>query len=124
DPTADKENEFPGKRPRSPSLKFSEHKLIDGSPIKNLPVKKAKKFLPHRIACPELGIFATSPLADVPQTPVPPYHQTPAPVTVSQMYMYRLIGDCWDAKIKRCKEAKKAHLLEVQLAAHGIRKLV
>lgn len=67
--------------------------------------------------------MATPPL-EIPETPVPPYRQTPAPLTVSQNYIYRLVGDRWDAEIKRCEEARKAHLLEVLLAAHGIRKLV
>lgn len=68
----------------------------------------------------ELGIFAT-PMVEIPQTP---YHQTPTPLTVSQNYMYRLVADHWDAEIRRCEKARKAHLLEVQLAAHGICKLV
>jgi hypothetical protein len=41
---------------------------------------------------PEFGIFAT-PVTEIPQTPVPPYHKTPASVTVSQNYMYRLVSD-------------------------------
>ncbi|KAG1727356.1 uncharacterized protein EDB91DRAFT_1086434 [Suillus paluster] len=32
----------------------------------------------------------------------------------------RLVTDRWDAEIKWCEEARKAHLLEVQLAAHGL----
>jgi hypothetical protein len=51
------------------------------------------------------------------------YRQTPAPVTVSQVYLLRLVADRWDAEVKRCEEARKAQVLEVQLAAHGIVKL-
>jgi hypothetical protein len=86
-------------------------------------VTRTKKPLTCRIVMLELGIFVT-PVTEIPQTPVPPYRQTPAPVTVSQNYMYRLVLDHWDAEIKWCEEARKAHLLEVQLAAHGICKFV
>ncbi|KAG1736274.1 hypothetical protein EDD22DRAFT_959797 [Suillus occidentalis] len=125
DSMADKENLIPGKRPHSPSL--SEHQPTDDagtSPIKNTPIKRNKKPLTRRFPIPEFGIPAT-PVAEIYQTPtVPPYRQTPAPLTVSQNYIHRLVADRWDAEIKRCEEARKAHLLEVQLAAHGIRKLV
>ena len=83
-----------------------------------------KKPLTRRFPIPEYGILAT-PVAEIYQTPtVPPYRQTPAPLTVSQNYIHRLIADYWDAEIKWCEEVRKAHLLKLQLAVHGIRKLV
>ncbi|KAG0700527.1 hypothetical protein DFH29DRAFT_1070103 [Suillus ampliporus] len=75
--------------PCSPSLDFGEHKTANGiSPIK-------------KIALLEFGISATPAPAIVPETPVPPYCQTPAPLIVSQNYMYKLVADRWDAEIKR-----------------------
>ncbi|KAG2737916.1 hypothetical protein P692DRAFT_20760416 [Suillus brevipes Sb2] len=69
--------------------------------------------------------LATADMIPSPQTPVPsPYRQTPAPLTVSQNYMRRLAAERWDAEARRCEEARKAQLLELQLAAHGITKLV
>jgi hypothetical protein len=70
-------------------------------------------------------------VTEVPEIPVPPYRQTPAPVMVSQMHIRRLVSDRWEAEIKRyeaeikrCEEARKVHLLEVQLAAHGITRIL
>ncbi|KAG2133731.1 hypothetical protein DEU56DRAFT_913848 [Suillus clintonianus] len=107
---------------RSPSLEDGEKPVRGLSPVK-------KKPLIRRIALSEYGfnVNQNSPLPvdpEVPQTPVPPYRQTPPPVTVSQNYLHRLVADRWDAEVKRCEEARKAQLLEVQLAAHSIRKLV
>ncbi|KAG0699297.1 hypothetical protein DFH29DRAFT_1002078 [Suillus ampliporus] len=78
--------------------------------------------------------FAAADMIPSPQTPVPspiplkppvqPYRQTPAPLIVSQNYMRRLVTEHWDAELRRCEEARKAQMLEVQLAAHGITKLV
>ncbi|KAG2743057.1 hypothetical protein P692DRAFT_20878964 [Suillus brevipes Sb2] len=116
---SDKEN-LGKRRPRSPTLEDGVH---------SSPVKK-KRHLIRRLPLPlsKLG-YNSSPLPvepepEVLQTPVPPYRQTPAPVIVSQNYLHRLIVDRWDAEVKRCEEGRKAQLLEVQLAAHGIRKLV
>ncbi|KAG2113769.1 uncharacterized protein F5147DRAFT_759040 [Suillus discolor] len=63
-------------------------------------------------------------LSEVPETPTPPYRQTPAPVTVSQSYLRKLVLEHWEAEFKCCEEARKAQLLEVHLAALGITKLV
>ncbi|KAG1775223.1 hypothetical protein EV702DRAFT_1047085 [Suillus placidus] len=74
---------------------------------------------------------------------LPPFCQTPGPITVSQTYVRklilerweaevkacpaisilqasvrRLVVERWDAELKRCEEAKRAQLLEVLLAAH------
>ncbi|KAG2029592.1 hypothetical protein BDR03DRAFT_987657 [Suillus americanus] len=82
---------------RSPSLEDGEKPVRGLSPVK-------KKPLIRRIALSEYGynINQSSPLPEleVPQTPVPPYHQTPPPVTVSQNYLHRLVADRWDAKVK------------------------
>ncbi|KAG2154606.1 hypothetical protein DEU56DRAFT_751291 [Suillus clintonianus] len=60
-----------------------------------------------------------------PKTPAPPYRrQNPAPVVVSQNYMHRIVEQWWDAEVRYCKAARKAQLLEVELAAHDIIKLV
>ncbi|KAG2113217.1 uncharacterized protein F5147DRAFT_771067 [Suillus discolor] len=47
--------------------------------------------------------YTIATVAEVPETPVPPYRQTPAPLVVSQMYMHRIVSDRWEAEIKHCK---------------------
>ncbi|KAG2156983.1 hypothetical protein DEU56DRAFT_750205 [Suillus clintonianus] len=88
-------------------LIFSLHSLSleDGEkPVRGLsPVKK--KPLIRRIALSKYGynVNQSSPLPvdpEDPQTPVPPYRQTPPPVKVSQNYLHRLIADHWDAEVK------------------------
>ncbi|KAG1888442.1 uncharacterized protein F5891DRAFT_987853 [Suillus fuscotomentosus] len=64
------------------------------------------------------------PGSETPKTPAPPYRQTLAPLVVSQNYMHRLVAERWDAEVRCCEEGRKAQLLEVQLAVHGITKLV
>lgn len=60
-----------------------------------------------------------------PKTPAPPYRrQTPAPIVVSQNYMRSLVEQRWDAEVRYAEAARKAQLLEVELAAHEIIKLV
>ncbi|KAG2032748.1 hypothetical protein BDR03DRAFT_985447 [Suillus americanus] len=103
--------------PHSPSLNFSEHQPTDdvgNSPIKNTPIK--------RIPIPELGIFAT-PVAEVYQTPtVPPYCQTPAPLTISQNYVHRLVADHWDAEIKQCEQVFLACIRESKGSGGQVRR--
>lgn len=47
----------------------------------------------------------------------------PVPLVVSQTYMSRLVIEHWDAEARRCEEARKAQLLEVQLAAMVLQNL-
>ncbi|KAG1815869.1 hypothetical protein EV424DRAFT_1540896 [Suillus variegatus] len=39
-----------------------------------------------------------------PMIPLPPFHQTPGPVTVSQTYLRRLIVERWEAEVKACEK--------------------
>ncbi|KAG1815934.1 uncharacterized protein BJ212DRAFT_1299801 [Suillus subaureus] len=45
--------------------------------------------------------------------PHPPFHQTPGPISVSQLYLCKLILEHWEAEVKACKNAKKLQLLEL-----------
>jgi hypothetical protein len=45
-------------------------------------------------------------------------------LTIIQASVRRLVIERWDAEVKRCEEAKRAQLLELLLAAHGITRLV
>ncbi|KIK32174.1 hypothetical protein CY34DRAFT_19230 [Suillus luteus UH-Slu-Lm8-n1] len=96
-------------------------------------VKRAKRQLNRRFPLPAPGHPSHPPIfcniantGDIlsPQTPDPiPFHQTPARLIVSHNYMRRLVADRWDAEARHCEEARKAQLLEVQLATHGITEL-
>jgi hypothetical protein len=45
--------------------------------------------------------------------PLPPFRQTPGPVSVSQSYLRRLILARWEAEVKGCEHAKKLQLMEI-----------
>jgi len=42
--------------------------------------------------------------------PLPPFRQTPGPITTSQDYLRTLVMECWDAEVKLCEEMKKVQL--------------
>ncbi|KAG1766912.1 hypothetical protein EV702DRAFT_1050539 [Suillus placidus] len=44
---------------------------------------------------------------------LPPFCQTPGPITVSQTYVRKLILERWEAEVKACEQAKKLQLLEL-----------
>ncbi|KAG2111379.1 hypothetical protein BD769DRAFT_1674372 [Suillus cothurnatus] len=48
-----------------------------------------------------------------PMLPVPPYCQTPGPISVAQTYLRKLMLECWAAEVQACKNAKKLQLLEI-----------
>lgn len=48
-----------------------------------------------------------------PMSPLPPFRQTPGPVTVSQTYLRRLIVERWEAEVKACEKSKQLRLLEI-----------
>ncbi|KAG1798210.1 uncharacterized protein HD556DRAFT_1440546 [Suillus plorans] len=84
----------------------------------------ASSATPSPLPAPTPSPLPAPHLSEVPETPTPPYRQTPAPVTVSQSYLRKLVLERWEAEFKCCEEARKAQLLEVHLAALGITKLV
>ncbi|KAG2106483.1 hypothetical protein BD769DRAFT_1393171 [Suillus cothurnatus] len=45
--------------------------------------------------------------------PLPPFHQTPGPVSVAQSYLQNLILERWEAEIHACEKEKKLQLLEI-----------
>jgi hypothetical protein len=45
--------------------------------------------------------------------PVPPYCQTPGPISVAQTYLQKLILERWAAEVQACENAKKLQLLEI-----------
>jgi len=49
-----------------------------------------------------------------PMIPLPPFRQTPGPITVSQTYLRKLVLERWEAELKGCQEAKKAQILEIK----------
>ncbi|KAG2120209.1 hypothetical protein BD769DRAFT_1671856 [Suillus cothurnatus] len=119
------------KHPMSPSTKAAckDRKIVVKRP--KLEVADAEPSIPKREV----------PNAE-PMFPLPPFRQTPGPISVSQVYLRRLIlehweaelktceknharlvTDHWDAEVKRCEEAKQVQLLELLLAAHGICRL-
>ncbi|KAG2138252.1 hypothetical protein BD769DRAFT_1384772 [Suillus cothurnatus] len=48
-----------------------------------------------------------------PMFPVPPYCQTPGPISVAQTYLQKLILERWAAEVQACENAKKLQLLEI-----------
>ncbi|KAG2117746.1 hypothetical protein DEU56DRAFT_918947 [Suillus clintonianus] len=48
-----------------------------------------------------------------PMFPLPPFRQTPGPISVSQSYLRRLILERWEAEVKACEKAKQLQLLEI-----------
>ncbi|KIK43912.1 hypothetical protein CY34DRAFT_106246 [Suillus luteus UH-Slu-Lm8-n1] len=44
---------------------------------------------------------------------LPPFRQTPGPISVSQSYIRRLILEHWNAEIRYCEKAKKLGQLEI-----------
>ncbi|KAG2040380.1 hypothetical protein BDR03DRAFT_1007986 [Suillus americanus] len=46
---------------------------------------------------------------------LPPFHQMPGPISVSQSYLRRLIVERWDTKICYCEKAKKLCQFEMGL---------
>ncbi|KAG1881864.1 hypothetical protein C8R48DRAFT_766839 [Suillus tomentosus] len=48
-----------------------------------------------------------------PMFPVPPYRQTPGPISVAQTYLRKLILERWEAEVRACENAKKLELLEI-----------
>ncbi|KAG0696693.1 hypothetical protein DFH29DRAFT_1004361 [Suillus ampliporus] len=47
--------------------------------------------------------------------PLPPFRQTPGPISVSQSYIRRLIIERWDAEIRYCEKAKKLRQFKMRL---------
>jgi hypothetical protein len=102
--------------------------------IRRIPLSEIKNQLKNRDSPCLLAAAASdvpadaqppSPIVQISQmTPIQPHRQTPAHLVVSQNYMRKLVAERWDAEVRRCEEGRKAQLLEVQLAAHGITKLV
>ncbi|KAG1850230.1 hypothetical protein DFJ58DRAFT_729323 [Suillus subalutaceus] len=45
--------------------------------------------------------------------PLPPFRQTPGPISVSQSYLHRLIVERWEAEVNACEQAKKQQLSEI-----------
>ncbi|KAG1868598.1 hypothetical protein F4604DRAFT_1682235 [Suillus subluteus] len=45
--------------------------------------------------------------------PLPLFHQTPGPISVSQSYLRRLIVERWEAEVNACEQAKKQQLSEI-----------
>lgn len=45
--------------------------------------------------------------------PLPPFCQTPGPVSVAQSYLRNLILERWEAEIHACEKEKKLQLLEI-----------
>ncbi|KAG1872174.1 hypothetical protein F4604DRAFT_1925770 [Suillus subluteus] len=48
-----------------------------------------------------------------PMIPLPPFRQTPGPISVAQTYLRKLILERWEAEIQACKKEKKLQLLEI-----------
>ena len=48
-----------------------------------------------------------------PMFPLPPFCQTPGPISVSQSYLQRLILERWEAEVKACEKEKTLQLLEI-----------
>ncbi|KAG1794624.1 uncharacterized protein HD556DRAFT_1307983 [Suillus plorans] len=48
-----------------------------------------------------------------PMFPRPPFRQTPGPISVSQIYLHKLILERWEAEVKACENAKKLQLIEL-----------
>ncbi|KAG1773537.1 hypothetical protein EDD22DRAFT_841933 [Suillus occidentalis] len=48
-----------------------------------------------------------------PMFPLPPFCQTPGPISVSQSYIRRLILEHWNTEIRYCEKAKKLGQLEI-----------
>ncbi|KAG1829050.1 hypothetical protein DFJ58DRAFT_848827 [Suillus subalutaceus] len=44
---------------------------------------------------------------------LPPFRQTPGPISIAQSYLRKLILEHWEAEIKACEQAKKLQLLEI-----------
>ncbi|KAG0699691.1 hypothetical protein DFH29DRAFT_1081170 [Suillus ampliporus] len=133
---SDKENSNKRLRSQSPETgietpEASDVKRPKQELIRHIPLEEIAKGLQISSNPAHSGGFAA---VDIPQTPIPPYispktpappyRQTPAPIMVSQNYIRGLVKQRWDAEVRCCEEARKAQLLEVQLAAHGITKLV
>jgi hypothetical protein len=134
---SDKENYNKRLRSHSPetireTTKASDVKRPKRELIRRIPLEEIEKRLQSSSNPAHCGVFTA---VDIPQTPIPPYispktpappyrRQTPAPVVVSQNYMRSLVEQRWDAEVRYCEAARKAQLLEVELAAHEIIKLV
>lgn len=59
--------------------------------------------------------------------PLPPFRQTPGPISVSQSYLRRLIIERWDTEIRYIIQASLQRLVAERwdvLAAHGVTRLV
>ncbi|KAG2362144.1 hypothetical protein BDR07DRAFT_1485143 [Suillus spraguei] len=48
-----------------------------------------------------------------PMFPIPPFRQTPGPISVSQPYLHKLILVHLEAEVKACEQAKKLQLSEI-----------
>ncbi|KAG0704056.1 hypothetical protein DFH29DRAFT_997942 [Suillus ampliporus] len=44
-----------------------------------------------------------------PMFPLPPFRQTPGPISASQTYLCRLILERWEAEVKACEKAKNCN---------------
>lgn len=72
-----------------------------------LPLPIIAMYLP--VACrPKLEEPDTGPMF-----PRPPFRQTPGPISVSQIYLHKLILERWEAEVKACENAKKLQLIEL-----------
>lgn len=63
-----------------------------------------------KAACKDGNIIVTD---TEPMFPLPPFRQTPGPISASQSYVQRLILARWEAEVKRCEHGKKLQLMEI-----------
>jgi hypothetical protein len=98
--------------PTSPSTKAAckDGKIVVKRSIK-LPILIVPKY---SLACrPKLEVADAEPSIPKckvpkaePMFPLPPFHQTPGPISISQVYLRRLILEYWEAELKACEKAK------------------